>query len=432
MGLPWMFFYSYGLAGANVTSVKHWGNSLMDVTTKPNHTHYDVVIIGGAMMGSSTAWFLTDNPDFNGSILVIERDMSFENSSTAHTNSCVRQQFSNPLNVQISQFTAEFVKNIRDYMGGDERIPDLHIQSYGYMYLADNANFAETLRQSHAVQQAAGAATKLMTADEIKAEYPFYNVDDIVLGSINLVDEGYWDGGTVFDWWRRQARERGAEYIANEVVEITRNEAGTKITTVTLASGERIGCGQLINASGPRGARTAAMAGLDIPVEPRKRFTYIFSAEEPLERDLPLTIDPSGVHFRQDGPTTYLAGGHADYDPAVDYDDFDMDLNLWQDHIWPVIASRIPRFEAIKVVREWAGHYAYNVFDQNAILGPHPEIDNFLFLNGFSGHGLQQSPAMGRGIAEWVTYGEYRTLDLSPFSYERIADNKPFVEKAVI
>ncbi|MEL7215427.1 MAG: FAD-binding oxidoreductase, partial [Pseudomonadota bacterium] len=166
--------------------------------------------------------------------------------------------------------------------------------------------------------------------------------------------------------------------------------------------------------------------------EPRKRFTWIFYAETPLERTLPLTIDPSGVHVRQDGPTTYLAGGHAEHDPAVDPTDFTMDHTLWQEHVWPILATRIPAFEAIRVTSEWAGHYAYNTLDQNAVIGPHPEVENFLFLNGFSGHGLQQSPAMGRGIAEWITHGGYRSLDLTPFGYARIAAGQPLPELAVI
>ena len=397
----------------------------------PQQTSYDVVIIGGAIMGSSTAWFLTDNADFNGSVLVVERDPSYEKSSTAHTNSCMRQQFSAPLNVQISQFAADFVKNLREYIG-DERVPEQVIQNYGYMYLADNDGFAQTLRENQKVQLAEGAETELLGPDEIKARYPFYDVEDIVLGSINRKDEGYWDGGTVFDWWRRSARERGVEYIANEVVAITKNAAGTRVESVTLASGDVVSCGQVVNASGPRGNRTAQMAGLSIPVEPRKRFTWIFSAEQPLDQDLPLTIDPSGVHFRQDGPKTYLAGCPADPDPAVEFDDFAMDFNRWESHVWPIIATRIPQFEAIKVVTEWAGHYAFNTFDQNAILGPHTEVSNFIFQNGFSGHGLQQSPAMGRGTAEWLTYGEFRSLDLSPFKYERIPNNQPIIEKAVI
>ena len=405
----------------------------MNIAAMPNkapHAAYDVVIVGGAIMGSATAFFLSQNDDFDGSVLVIERDPSYQLCSTAHTNSCMRQQFSTELNIRISQFAAEFVKNLRTHMGGDERVPELDIQNYGYMYLADNAPFAELLRRNRDIQRAAGAGTELLTPQEIAARYPFYKVDDLVLGSINRRDEGYFDGGTLFDWLRRGARERGVDYVAGEVVAMSRD--GAHITHVTLASGETIACGTVVNASGPRAARTAAMAGIDLPVEPRKRFTWIFTAETPLDRDLPLTIDPSGVHFRQDGPATYLAGCPADPDPAVAYDDFVMDPDRWQDHVWPIIAGRIPQFEAIRVVTEWAGHYAFNTLDQNAILGPHDEVRNFIFQNGFSGHGLQQSPAMGRGIAELITYGEYRSLDLSPFAFDRIAANRPIIETAII
>ncbi|MFL4470195.1 NAD(P)/FAD-dependent oxidoreductase [Tateyamaria armeniaca] len=399
-------------------------------SAKPTQTSYDVVIVGGAIMGASTAWFLMDNPDFDGSVLVIERDMTYANCSTAHTNSCMRQQFSTELNVRISQFAADFVKNLRSHMGGDTRVPELSIRNFGYMYLADTETFADVLRGNAAVQRAAGTATQLMSVDEIKAAYPFYNVGDIVLGSINTVDEGYWDGAAVFDWWRRQSRERGVEYVQNEVVAMTRT--GARIDSVTLASGEVIACGHVVNASGPRAARTAKMAGLDVPVEPRKRYSWVFSAEQPLDRDLPLTIDPSGVHVRENGGGTYQCGGHADVDPAVDYDDFAMDHSLFENHVWPILATRIPAFEAIKVTSEWAGHYAMNTLDHNAITGPHPEVGNFIFLNGFSGHGLQQSPAMGRGTAEWLTYGAYRTLDLTPFHYDRVVQDRPILEKAVI
>ena len=401
-------------------------------TQSPSQQGYDVIIIGGAIMGASTAWFLSDNADFDGTVLVVERDMTFEACSTTHTNSCMRQQFSTELNVRISQFAADFVKNVRTYMGGDERVPELGIHSFGYMYLADTEEFADVLRENQRVQLAAGAATQLMLPNEISAAYPFYHVDDIVLGSINLVDEGYWDAVAVNDWWRRQSRERGIEWVQNEVVAINRNSAGTKVQNVTLASGEVISCGQVVNASGPRAARTAQMAGIDVPVEPRKRYSWIFKAEQPLDRDLPLTIDPSGVHVRENGGGTYQCGGHSDIDPAVDFDDYAMDQCMWENHVWPILATRIPQFEAIKVQSEWGGHYAMNTFDHNAIMGPHTDVSNFIFLNGFSGHGLQQSPAMGRGTAEWLTYGEYRELDMTPFNYERIPAGIPIIEKAVI
>jgi glycine/D-amino acid oxidase-like deaminating enzyme len=406
--------------------------SVRALTSTPLKASYDVVIVGGAIMGSSTAWFLTENPDFKGTVLVVERDASYEKAATSLSESCIRQQFSTEPNIRISQFGGEFFQNMRRHMGNDERVPELAIHNFGYLYLASDPEFAEALRSCQKVQAAAGAGTEILSPQEIKARYPFYNVDDLVLGSINTLNEGYFDGYTMFDWWRRIARERGVEYLSNEVVSIQKNAGGDRVESVTLKTGEIVVCGQLVNASGTRGARTAAMAGISLPIEPRKRYAWIFKAENPLPVDLPLTIDPGGAHVREHGGGTYLAGGYGAMDPAADPEDFTMDHQLWEDHIWPVIATRIPQFESVKVTREWVGQYDFNVLDQNAITGPHPHVKNFIFLNGFSGHGLQQSPAMGRGTSEWLTYGEYRSLDLSPFHYERVMENRPFLETAII
>lgn len=399
----------------------------------PKHASYDVVIVGGAMYGASISWWLTECAGFDGRILVVERDSTYEFASTVHTNSCIRQQFSRAINIKISQFGAEFINNFRQFMGGDPRVPDLILQSFGYLYLADTEDFANTLRETQKLQAEQGAGTKFMTRAEIAAEYPFYHLDDILGGNHNRVNEGYFDGGTMFDWWKKSGRERGVEYIENEVVSMAKNSAGTAVESVMLKSGEVIFCGTVVNASGPRASRTAAMAGISLPVEPRKRYTYIFAAQQPLDRDLPLTIDPSGVHFRTDG-NYYMAGSapEPEDDLAVAPDDFNADHSLWENKVWPAIANRIPQFEAIKLVNSWVGHYAYNTLDQNAVIGRHGTVDNFIFANGFSGHGLQQSPALGRGISELISYGEYRTLDLSAFNFARIENNETFDEKAVI
>ncbi|HKL69945.1 FAD-binding oxidoreductase [Salibaculum sp.] len=400
--------------------------------TNPGRDSYDVVIVGGAIMGSALAWNLAVSPHFNGSVLVVERDPRYADCSTAHTNSCIRQQFGNALNIRLSQYTAEVLRDFPAYMGDDARVPHQQIQSFGYLYLAGDEAGAARLRHAHAVQLDCGVPARLMTPEEIAACYPFYALDDVVLGSHNTRDEGYWDGGSVFEWFRRKAREKGVEYVAGEVTGLDLNLAGTVVEAVRLAGGEHIGCGTVVNAAGPRAARVAAMAGREIPVEPRKRFSWVFKAERPLSATLPLTIDPSGVHVRQDGPDTYLAGGHTVDDPPVDADDFAMDADFWMDVVWPALAARIPAFEAIRVVNEWTGHYAFNVFDRNAILGPDPEVGNILYMNGFSGHGLQQAPAMGRGLAEWIALGGYRTLDLRPFHIDRILRGERFDESAVI
>mgnify|MGYP001266583402 FL=1 len=398
----------------------------------PSHDKYDVVIIGGATMGSSTAWFLSQNPDFNGTILVVEKDQKYEFCSTAHTTSCIRQQFSTKLNVEISQFAADFINNFQEYMNNDARVPKLAIKSFGYMYLADNEGFAKNLRSNQKIQAASGAATELLTPEEIKLRYPFYNVEDIKLGSINLVNEGYWDSITVFEWMKNKAQENGVEYVENEVTELKKNNSGDRICSIKLASGETISGEKFVSATGPRAASTSKMAGIKIPVEPRKRYSWIFKAKNPLDRDLPLTIDPSGFHVRENGGGTYQAGGHGAYDPAVDFDDFTMDNELWENTVWPILFNRIPQFDSLKLISQWAGHYAMNTVDQNAIVGPHNIIQNFFFLNGFSGHGTQQAPAMGRATAELLIYDTFKTIDMSAFKYERLLSGNKVIEEAII
>ncbi|MVO15004.1 NAD(P)/FAD-dependent oxidoreductase [Parasedimentitalea huanghaiensis] len=401
----------------------------MQIDTTPKLKSYDVVIIGGAMMGASVAWFLANRPDFDGTVLVVERAPDYEFSSTAHSNSCIRQQFTQPINVQVSQFGADYVHNFRQYMGGDPDVPEIHMQPFGYMYLAATAEGEQVLRAAQQMQAAEGAGTQILTRDMLAEQFPFYNLDGIRIGSHNPVDEGYFDGGCMFDWWRRKARAGGVEFINNEVTGISRS--GNQVSGVVLVDGTRIGAGHVVNAAGPRAGQVAQMAGLELPVEPRKRYTFVFEAARPLDVDLPLTVDPSGVHVRSEGKY-YMAGCPPFEDPAVAPDDFIEDHSLWEEKVWPAIAERIPQFEALKLIQSWVGHYAYNTLDQNAIIGAHPEVSNFMMINGFSGHGLQQAPAMGRGLAEWIATGRYETLDLSPFAFDRIPAGQPLLEQAVI
>lgn len=398
------------------------------MTECPQRSSYDVVIIGGALYGSAIAWFLARDVGFDGSVLVIEMDPTYAFASTSHTNSCIRQQFSHPVNVRISQFGAEFIKNFRDYIGMEDA-PEITLQPFGYMFLAGNDAYLAALREAQEMQVAHGAGTQLMSREDIAAAYPFYQLEDIVGGTHNRVDEGYFDGGTMFDWFRRAARVQGAEFVTAEVTAI--EQSGSQVTGVTLRDGTRIACGKVVNASGPRARLTAQMAGIDLPVEPRKRYTYVIDAERPLKQTLPLTVDPSGVHFRSDG-RYYMVGCAPEEDGPVDYDDFTIDHGLWERHTWPIVASRIPQFEAVKVVNMWVGHYAYNTVDQNALLGFDGEVSNYLHCNGFSGHGLQQAPAVARGMVELMMHGRYTTLDLSPLDAARRHSPASVPEYAII
>lgn len=398
---------------------------------------YDVVIVGGAVIGSAVAYFLTANPDFTGSVLVVERDPTYRTASTSLSASSIRVQFSNAVNVRISQFGSAFIRDFATTMQvPGEAPPDLNFHRSGYLFLANTEAQEQILRENHAVQRACGADVVLWAADELARAFPHLNVDDIRLASYGLAGEGWFSNTGLMNGFRAKARAQGATFVTDEVVAIGRD--GGRVTSVTLKSGATVAAGTIVNASGPRAARTARMAGLDVPVEPRKRTLFVFDCAASPEGSatvcngrLPLMIDPSGVFCRPEG-RYFLCGAVPVEDPAVDWDDFEPRWHEFEDIIWPVLAGRAPAFEAIKVVNQWAGHYDFNTLDHNLIIGPHPEVNNFVYANGFSGHGLQQGPAAGRAVSELVIYGGFRTLDLSEVGYDRIVENRPFLEKAVI
>lgn len=397
---------------------------------------YDVVIVGGAVIGSAVAYYLTANPDFKGSVLVVERDPTYAKASTSLSFSSIRTQFSNPINVTISQYGSEVIRNFGEMMEVDGEKPDLNFHSGGYLFLARDPDQVQTLRENHEVQKACGADVVLWTRHELADAFPHLRVDDIELASYGRSGEGWFNNTGLMYGFKNKARAQGAVFVTDEVVAIGRD--GARVTSVTMKSGGVVRAGAVVNASGPRAALTARMVGLDIPVEPRKRTLFVFDCARTPEGSarvnhgrLPLMIDPSGVFCRPEGKV-FLAGCPPVEDPAVDWDDFDPRYDEFEEIIWPTLAERSEQFEAIKVVNQWAGHYAFNTLDHNLVVGPHPEVDNFFFANGFSGHGLQQGPATGRAVSELIIYGGFRTLDLSQVGYERILANRPFLEKAVI
>lgn len=397
----------------------------------PRAASYDVVIVGGAVIGSSIAFWLTENDGFDGSILVVERDSSYEFSSTALSTSAIRLQYSNPINIQISQFGAEFIESFQDRMRKyypDEPAPDLGFKQNGYLYCTSPEG-AEAARERVALQREWGAHTVFLEPGPLKDQFPWLNVDDLGGASWGTKSEGWFDSVGLMNGFRRAARHNGAEYIDNQVISLGR--VGDRMTSVTLKTGETVNCGVVVNAAGPRASVVAGMANLSIPVEPRKRHSFVFASNTPIPGRMPNVIDMSGTFVRPE-QQLFLAGNTPTPDGPADTEDFETKHDEFEDYIWPALYNRIPQFDALKVRQFWTGHYAYNTLDHNAIIGFHPIVSNFMFANGFSGHGLQQSPAVGRGVAELIVHGSYQTLDLGPLSYERVEKGEPFLEEAVI
>ncbi len=366
----------------------------------------DVVIVGGGAIGGSVACFLLSDPAFDGTVTVIERDPTYALASSARSAASIRQQFSTPENIRMSQFSigwlrdAERTLTVDDDPGGTV---DLGLHEGGYLYLA-TAGSEAALRANHLVQRAEGADVALLEPDDLVARFPWLAVDDLGLGSLGLSGEGWFDGYALMAGFRRKARSLGAEYLTGEAVGL-RVEGG-RVEAVALGDGSSVACGTLVNAAGPWARRVAALAGVDLPVEARRRSVFAFSSREPLA-GCPLVIDPSGAWFRPEGPGFIGAIAPPDDEDAADLP-LEADRPQFEERLWPALAARVPAFDEIRVTNAWAGYYEVNTFDHNAILGPHPEVRNLLFANGFSGHGLQHSPAVGRAISELVDPGSLR------------------------
>lgn len=394
-----------------------------------NPDRADVVIVGGAIVGSATATFLARRPDWHGRIVVVERDFTFRTSSTTLSAASIRLQFSTPLNIEISRFGVEVIRRPGAWLAVEgQAAPQVDFVEGGYLFLATEAGIP-ILQSNHAVQREHGVNVVLLTPAEIQARFPWMQVDDLAGGSLGLADEGWFDAYALLQAFRAKARSLGVEEVTGEVVEVERS--GGRATGVRLADGRHIEADWVVNAAGPRAGGVAGMAGLRLPVSPRKRMVFHFDCRTRIA-DAPLTIDTSGVYFRPEGPN-YIAGSSPrGTQPDPDTLDLEVDRSWFEEVIWPAIAHRVPAFEAIRLLDAWAGHYEVNTLDHNAVIGPHPDLPNFLFANGFSGHGLQQAPAAGRALSEWIATGDYETIDVRPLGYERIAANQPYEELNVI
>lgn len=389
--------------------------------------HADVVIVGGAAVGSAAAYFLKSQPDFQGRVLVLEQDPTYAQSATALSAASIRHQFSTPENIWLSQFGSHFIRHIDEYLAVGDDVPDVGFHERGYLFLATPTG-VDILESNHQMQKAQQVDVALLSPSEIQQRYPWMQVDDLAAGSLGLSGEGWLDAYGLMQGLRRKAIALGAEYRSIRALRL--NRVGSRVISVSLQDGTEVACDHVINAAGTGARRLAQTAGLALPVEPRKRSVFYFTSSAQLP-GCPMVIDPSGAYFRPEGEG-FIAGIAPPPDRDPECTDFDVQHELFEDVLWPTLAARVPGFEALRLHRSWAGHYDMNVLDHNVILGAHPEVDNLLFANGFSGHGMQQSPAVGRALSELVTYGAYRTLNLSAFGWQRVLDDQPLKEINVV
>jgi FAD-dependent oxidoreductase domain-containing protein 1 len=385
---------------------------------------YDVVIIGGGVMGCSTAYHLIRG-DSRLRVAVVEMDPTYARASSTLSFSNVRINFSLKENIQISQYTFQILDSFEEEMAVNGNRPNIFWRPEGNLFLFDKKN-AATARKALKLQKDLDCAVEWLSPDEIKEKYPLYNLSDVVGGTLGKND-GYLDGYAMLMGYRSKAKLLGVEFIHSEVGAI--KALSRCIQGVEFISGERLRAGFVVNCAGAWATKVAQSIGINLPVAPTKRQVFVFDPAVKLTDILPLTVWPSGICFRSETGGLVLVGKGLPEDP-VGFD-FRWNEKRFTETLWPELAEVVPAFDTLKLMRGWAGLYAINTLDSNAILGEWPEMKGLFLANGFSGHGLQQSPAVGRYLAELIL-GLPVSLDLSIFGPQRILENHPIQELGIV
>ncbi len=403
-----------------------------------------VVIVGGGVMGAATAWFLAREHGVR--VTVLERDPSYARASSALSACAIRQQFSTAINIRISQDSLAFYRNIGTELAVGDEHPNIGLVEPGYLYLAASAAGAAVLREQHALQSSHAVHTALLPPDALASRFPWIDTDGLVLGSLGLSTptsgEGWFDGYAAMQAFRRAATAIGVQFLEEDAVdfECEAHDSAPQVRAVQTARGQRIAGDAFVITAGAWSAAVADKLGVTLPVFARKRDVFAvettFNPDDPTHVALgkaPLVIDPSGVWFRPEAqPGQFLCGAPPRGDDVNDAPLEQVDHGLFDEVIWPALAARVPAFDTLRVTSSWAGYYEMNTFDHNGLVGALGGYTNAYTACGFSGHGLQQAPAVGRGLAEFIATGEYLTLDLKPLRVSRLDEGRPLLEKNVI
>jgi len=384
----------------------------------------DILIIGGGIIGCAVAYFLLNfDPDIK--VCVVEKDSTYAYASTPLSLANVRVQFSLKQNIKISRHTHEFINDFPEKMAVRGEKPELSFRSQGNLFITDQKNKGRAL-QSLNLQKSLDCRVEWVNPKDIKSKYPLYSAKRIAGGTLSP-DDGYLDPHSFLNGFRQKSLSLGARWIQDRAMELLEHKK--RITGVRLKSGQNLFCEVVVNCAGAWAAELAGTASVSLPIKPIKRQVYVLEPEVKPKSPLPLTVLPSGLYFRSETGEKILAGKSMSDDPEGF--DFSWNRESFIERLWPELAEFVPAFDRLKLQRGWSGLYAVNTLDQNAVLGKWPEKRGLFLANGFSGHGLQQAPAVGRYISE-IILGKEPVLDLSIFNPKRILKSEPIHESGIV
>ena len=294
-----------------------------------------VVIIGGGAIGSAVAWWLTADAAFAGEVVVVERDPTYREASSALSASSIRQQFSTAVNIEIGTFGIGFLRANRRHAGGRRRAPRHRADRAGLSVPGHPGRPRDSARQPRRSSAHTARTWRCSSPPSCSGAGPGSASGDLAGGSLGLSGEGWFDGYALLRAFRARAIAQGARFRKAEATGLA--TAGGRVVSVRLADGVELACDAVVNAAGPWAARVAAMAGIDLPVRARARSVFVLDCPEPLP-GCPLLIDPSGFWLRPEG-RHFITG--APPRPGEDHDDLPLepDHGLFEEVIWPALAA---------------------------------------------------------------------------------------------
>lgn len=388
-----------------------------------NQSSFDIVVIGGGIIGSAVAYFLLRKaPQL--SVCVVEPDPTYEFASALRASGGCRVQFTCPENIEMSKYSIDFIRNFESTMVTRTRPAPVDWVEGGYLFIVPPQATANLERNAR-IQADHGCVVDLLSPGELKTRFPSMNVDDLGAG-VHTPHDGWCDPNGLLWGFRRKAVELGATYIQDRLASAEVDSA--KVVAIVLESGRRLKADSFVNATGAWAGGVAQKFGMALPIAPMRRFEHYFTAGSSIER-LPYVKDTARLAFRSEGQG--FSGGLVNGDETRGFK-FEVDHDYFERVVWPAVAHRFPAFEAARCHRTWSGLYEVNELDGNPVIGAWKKLPNLYTVAGFSGHGMMHAPAAGRAIAELVVHGQYRSLDLSRLGYERIERGEPYAETGIL
>ena len=382
---------------------------------------FDIVMIGGGVMGCAIAYYLLHS-DNRLKVALIEMDPTYARASSTLSEGNIRVQFNLRENIQMSIYGLQMLKAFSDQMAVGETIPDVNFRQQGNLFIVDAASRAEA-KKGYMLQRTLGCEVEWLSPKQVQNHYPFYNLQDCIGGTFGRQD-GTMSPEAILTGYRRKAVSLGAQFVHGRVEQLLVHN--NRIAGVSLYGGRKITTDIVVNSAGAWAAQISRTAGINLPVSPTKRQVTVIETNLHPENLLPPIFFPSGLYCIHEGNGTFTCARSLPDDP-VSYDDFRWDRKRFENLLWGELVEVIPEFNDLRITGGWAGLYAVNTFDDNAILGEWPLLHGFFLANGFSGHGFQQCHAVGRYISELILARQI-SLDLSIFSPKRILEDKPVFE----